>query len=129
MVTNYEYGSKIIGEGDTEVDGENEKEVVEVNTAETRREIKNNSKIIATTNRIGKYKIVKDILQKKIKKRKRINETILNNGNVWKKAGKRTKCERKNNTEYNKEKDSRTSSTKLCRIISKNIIIPSDDPT
>ena len=24
-VTNYEYGSKIIGEGDTEIDGENEK--------------------------------------------------------------------------------------------------------
>ena len=53
----------------------------------------------------------------------------MNNGNVWKKDGKRTTCERKHNTEYDKEKDSRTSSTKLCRMISKNIIIPSDDPT
>ena len=75
------------------------------------------SKIIVTTKRIGKYKIVTYIIQKKIKKRKRIKETIINNGNVWKKDGKRTTCERKHNTEYDKEKDSRTSSTKLCRMI------------
>ena len=75
------------------------------------------SKIIATTKRIGKYKIVTDIIQKKIKKIKRIKETIINNGNVWTKDGKRTTCERKHNTEYDKEKDSRNSSTKLCRMI------------
>ena len=41
----------------------------------------------------------------------------MNNGNVWKKDGKRTTCERKHNTEYDKLKDSRNISTKLCRMI------------
>ena len=41
----------------------------------------------------------------------------MNNGNVWKKDGKRTTCERKHNTEYDKEKDSRNSSTKVCKMI------------
>ena len=40
VVTNYEYGSEISREGDTEIDGENEKDVVEANVAEKRREIK-----------------------------------------------------------------------------------------
>ena len=43
VVKNYEDGSKIIGEGDTEVDGENEKDVVEVNAVEKGEK----SKIIA----------------------------------------------------------------------------------
>ena len=40
VVTNYEYGSEISREGDTEIDGENEKDVVEANVAEKRRDIK-----------------------------------------------------------------------------------------
>ena len=73
--------------------------------------------MISPTKSIGKYKIVTEIIQKKIKKRKRIEGTKINNGNVLKKDGKRTTCERKNNTENNTEKDSRNSSTKLCSMI------------
>ena len=87
VVTNYEYGSKIIGEGDTEIYGENEKDVVEANVAEKGEEIKNNNKTIAPTKSIGKYKMVTYIIQKEIKKRKIIKETIINNGNIWKKMG------------------------------------------
>ena len=76
--------------------------------------------MISPTKNIGKYKIVTDIIQKKIKKRKRIKETKINNGNVLKKDGKRDTCERKNNTEYDKEKGSRNSSTKLRRMIQTN---------
>ena len=78
-------------DGIEERDGGNNEYVVDkkgVSVAEKRRDIKNNSKIIATTKRIGKFKIVTDIIQKKIKKRKRIKETIINNGNIWKKMGK-----------------------------------------
>ena len=92
--------------------------------------------MISPTKSIGKYKIVTEIIQKKIKKRKRIEETKINNGNVWKKDGKRTTCERKNYTENNTEKDSRNSSTKLCSMIQpkhdtppQKIITATDAPT
>ena len=78
-------------DGIEERDGGNNEYVVDkkgVSVAEKRRDIKNNSKIIATTKRIGKHKIVADVIHRKIKKRKRIKETIINNGNIWKKMGK-----------------------------------------
>ena len=115
--------------GEKVSDEENEKYVIDDEVVVEKRGDKNNSKMTSSTKSINTYKIETDKIQKKINKRKIIKETIKNNGNVWKNDGKRTTCERKNNTEYDKEKDSRTSSTKLCRMISKNIIIPSDDPT
>ena len=129
VFTNSDYERLIVPKGEKDCEEETEKYGIEDEGVNEKREDKNNSKITSSTKKICTNKIQKEIVQKKIKKRKRINEKIINNGNVWKKAGKRTKCERKNNTEYDKEKDSRTSSTKLCRMISKNIIIPSDDPT
>ena len=86
-----EKGSMVNTDRFEERDKENNEYVVDnkvVSVAEKRRDIKNNSKIIATTKRIGKHKIVADVIQKKIKKRKRIKEMIINNGNIWKKMGK-----------------------------------------
>ena len=61
---------------------------------------------------------------------------IVSNGNVWKKDGRRTTCERKNNKGYHEEKDSRDSSKKSCRMLQtkidtppQNKITPLDAPT
>ena len=61
---------------------------------------------------------------------------ILSNGNVWKKDGKRSICERKTNKGYHEEKDSRDSSNKSCGMLQTKIdtlpqkkITPSDAPT
>ena len=59
------------------------------------RGIKNNSNITSLTKRIGKYETKTDIIQEKINEEKKIKETTINNGNVWKKDGQRNICERK----------------------------------
>ena len=105
LLPNSANGSKILNEDDRESDEEIEKYVDDNNVVGNQRGIKNNSKCT--------QKLQTDIIQKKTNKRKRINETILSNGNVWKKDGKRMKCERKNNIGYHEEKDSRDSSKKI----------------
>ena len=129
-------GRKIITEDDRESDEEIEKYVVDNNVVGNQRGTKNNSKITSTTNSICTHKIQIDIIKNKINKRKGIEETIISNGNVWKKDGKRTTCERKNNKGYHEEKDSRDSSNKSCGMLQTKIdtlpqkkITPSDAPT
>ena len=82
-----------------------------------REETKIIAKITLHIKIIGTYKIKTDIIQMKINKRKLIKETIINNDIVWKKYGKRTRCERKNNKEYNEEKDTFHSCNKSCLMI------------
>ena len=129
-------GSKIIPEDNRESDEESEKYAGENNAVENQRGTNNNSKLTSNTKSICKNKIQRDIMKKKINKRKITKETIISNVNVWKKDGKRTKCERKNNNGYHEEKDSRDSSNKSCRILQTKIvtppqkkITPSDAPT
>ena len=117
-------------------DEENEKYVIEDEVVIEKREDKNNSKMTSSTKSICTYKIQTDIVKKKINKRKGSKGTIISNGNVWKKDGKRTTCERKTNKGYHEEKDNRDRSNKYCRMSQTKIdttpqkkITPSDAPT
>ena len=74
LLPNSANGSKILNEDDRESDEEIEKYVDDNNVVGNQRGIKNNSKCT--------QKLQTDIIQKKTNKRKRINETILSNGNV-----------------------------------------------
>ena len=116
MFTNSEYGRMLFTKGEKVSDEENEKYVIDDEVVVEKRGDKNNSKMTSSTKSINTYKIETDTIQKKINKRKIIKETIKNNGNVWENDGKRTTCERGNNTGYIEEKDSSQSSNKSCRI-------------
>ena len=117
-------GSKIIPEGNRESDEESEKYAGEHNAVGNQRGTNNNNKLTSNTKSICKNKIQTDIMKKKINKRKITKETIISNVNVWKKDGKRTKCERKNSNGYHEGKDSRDSSNKSCRILETKIVTP-----
>ena len=122
--TNSDYGIMIMTEGNKESDKENEKYVVEADVVVEKRGIKNNSNITSLTKSIGKYKTKIDIIQEKINKGKRIKETTISNGNVWKKDEQRNTCERKKGS--TKEKDSTHSTKKSCKILqTKMILLPS----
>ena len=92
---NSDYEIMIMTEGDKESDEENEEYIVEADVVVGKRGIKNNSNITSLTKRIGKYETKTDIIQEKINEKKKIKETTINNGNVWKKDGQRNICERK----------------------------------
>ena len=79
----------IIPEDDRESDEERKKYAGEHDAVRNKRGTNNNNKITSNTKSIGKNKIQKDRIKKKINKRKITRETILSNGNVWKKDGKR----------------------------------------
>ena len=74
---------KRFNDDDRERDEEIEKNVYDNNVVEIQRGKKNNSKCTK--------KLQTEIIQKRIKKRKKIKETIISNSNVWKKDEKRTK--------------------------------------
>ena len=84
----------------------NTDQFITINTDMT-KEIPSSANLPIYTSRVCKNKIQTDIIKKKINKRKISKETIISNGNVWKKDGKRTRCERKTNKGYHEEKDSR----------------------
>ena len=83
LLINSADGNKILNEDDRESDEEIEKYINDNNVVGIQRGIKYNSKCTK--------KLQTEIIQKRIKKRKKIKETIISNSNVWKKDEKRTK--------------------------------------